>query len=111
MSLGPALLGEAGWGWEAPEGLAHPWPSWDTGGPPGGGVKLSFSTEGLLEGGFRAQLGGGGSVGAPGHVPPRPRTLLTTCPALVARTGTRQAWGMSCLKLSCSVGQGVHSGL
>lgn len=104
--------GQPCWGkGKVPAGLAHCWPSWGTGGPPGGGVKLPFSTEGLLlEGGFRAQLGGG-SVGAPGHVPPRPRTLLTTCPALVARTGTRQAWGMSCLKLSCSVGQGVHSGL
>lgn len=94
--------GEEGW---VPAGLAYPWPSWGTGGPPGDGVKLPFSTEGLLlEGAFRAQRGG--VSGRPGHVLPRPGTLLTTCSALVARTGTRQAWGMSCLKLSCSAGAG-----
>lgn len=49
---------------------------------------------------------GRGSAGAPGHIPPRHGTLLTTCPALVARTGTRQARGTICLKLSCSVGVG-----
>lgn len=46
-------------GW-APAGLARPWPSWGTGGPPGGSVKLPFFTEGLLqERVFRAQLGEG----------------------------------------------------
>lgn len=45
-------------------------------------------------------------MGAPGYVPSGPGSLLTTCPALVARTGTRQAWGMSRLKLSCSAGAG-----
>lgn len=49
--------GEEGW---VPAGLAYPWPSWGAGGPPGDGVKLPFSTEGLLlEGAFRAQRGGG----------------------------------------------------
>ena len=52
----PFSGGEDGW---APAGLASPWPSWGAGGPPGGGVKLPFVTEGLLlEGAFRAQLGG-----------------------------------------------------
>lgn len=50
-------------------------------------------------------------MGAPGHVPPRPRTLLTTCPALVARRGTRQAWSTILLKLSALWSQGVHLGL
>lgn len=65
---------------------------------------MPFSTEGLLlEGAFRAQLEGVQRV--PRTCSAQTQDLLTTCPALVARTGTRQAWG-TILKLSCSVGAG-----
>ena len=61
MGQGPPCLGgEEG---RVPTGLAGPWPSGGAGGPPGVGgcgMKLPFVTEGLmLEGAFRAQLGGG----------------------------------------------------
>ena len=61
MGQGPPCLG--GEEWRVPTGLAGPWPSKGAGGPPGVGgcgMKLPFVTEGLmLEGAFRAQLGGG----------------------------------------------------